>query len=32
MIMGGKLYRRLTREEIAENENLSKMIEKGIAS
>jgi ABC-type glutathione transport system ATPase component len=32
MIMGGKLYRTLTRDEIAEDENLSRMIEKGIGS
>jgi ABC-type multidrug transport system ATPase subunit len=32
MIMRGKLYRSLTRDQIAENENLAKMIEKGIAS
>jgi ABC-type glutathione transport system ATPase component len=32
MIMGGKLDLTLTKDEITENENLSKMIEKGIAS
>ncbi|WP_010260879.1 ATP-binding cassette domain-containing protein [Treponema primitia] len=32
MIMGGNLYRTLTRDEIAEDENLSRMIKKGIAS
>ncbi|AEF84139.1 putative ABC transporter, ATP-binding protein [Treponema primitia ZAS-2] len=32
MIIGGQLYLKLTRDQIAENENLSQMIEKGIAS
>jgi ABC-type multidrug transport system ATPase subunit len=32
MIVEGKLYRTLTKDEITENETLSKMIEKGIAS
>jgi ABC-type multidrug transport system ATPase subunit len=32
MISGGKLLLRLSRDQIAEDENLSKMIEKGIAS
>jgi ABC-type multidrug transport system ATPase subunit len=32
MIAGGKLQLRLSRDQIAEDENLSKMIEKGIAS
>jgi ABC-type transporter Mla maintaining outer membrane lipid asymmetry ATPase subunit MlaF len=32
MIMGGKLYRTLTKDELTEDENLSKMIEKGIGA